>query len=157
MYYKTKEILEAAGYFRYEISNYAKSGYECKHNLRYWERKDYIGFGLGASSLYKNMRYKNIDKLSVYLESEHFMDRMEEEHLSAKDCMEEFMFLGLRKIEGVTKKEFYQCFGQSMDEVYGKVLCKLKRNKLIEEQDDRVFLTEYGLDVSNVVFAEFLL
>lgn len=156
MYYRTKEILEAAGYFRYEISNYAKKGYECKHSLRYWERKDYIGIGLGASSCYQNTRYKNIDNLNNYLQEDTYMKKIEVEVLSTEECMEEFMFLGLRKTEGVSKKEFCDCFHKSMEEVYGHVLDKWTQNGLIELIGDRVKLTEYGLDVSNVVLAEFL-
>ena len=156
MYYRTKEILEAEGYFRYEISNYAKKGYECKHNLRYWERKDYIGFGLGAASLYQNTRYKNIDNLNNYLKEDTYMQKTEVENLSAEDCMEEFMFLGLRKIDGVSKDDFFSCFGVSMEDKYGQILLKLSQNGLIEDTRGKVKLTEYGLDVSNVVLAEFL-
>ncbi len=156
MYYRTKEILEAEGYFRYEISNYAKEGYECKHNVRYWERRDYIGFGLGASSFYQNTRYKNVDNLNDYFKADSYMEKMEVENLSTEDCMEEFMFLGLRKTEGVSKNKFYNCFGKSMEEVYGQVLARLYDNGLMEDAGDMVRLTDYGLDVSNVVLAEFL-
>ncbi len=156
MYYQTKEILEAAGYRRYEISNYAKKGYECRHNIRYWIRKEYLGLGLGASSLIQNVRYKNVEKLSTYLE-DGYMGQVEVETLSKKDCMEEFMFLGLRMMKGVSKKEFADAFHVSIGEIYGGVLETLKSQKLIREKDGRIFLTERGIDVSNVVLAEFLL
>lgn len=157
MYYKTKEILEKAGYFRYEISNYAKNGYECRHNKRYWSRKEYLGLGLGASSFVKDTRYKNDDHLSSYMKEEGFLKQYEVEKLSEKDSMEEFMFLGLRMIEGVSKLEFHQRFRKDIEEVYGEVIHQLKSQALIEEKKERICLTEYGIDVSNIVFAEFLL
>lgn len=157
MYYKTKEILEKAGYFRYEISNYAKNGYECRHNKRYWSRKEYLGLGLGASSFVKGTRYKNDDHLSSYMKEEGFLKQYEVEKLSEKDSMEEFMFLGLRMIEGVSKAEFHQRFRKDIEEVYGEVIHQLKSQALIEEKKERICLTEYGIDVSNTVFAEFLL
>lgn len=157
MYYKTKEILKEAGFERYEISNYAKPGYECKHNIRYWIRKDYLGLGLGAASFLGNTRYKNTEWMDEYLLDNKYTEKTEVQILPREECMEEFMFLGLRMTEGVSKTEFFKVFGIPMDEVYGKVLEKLIKQRLICETGDRVFLTEYGLDVSNSVWLEFLL
>lgn len=157
MYYRTKTILDAAGFNRYEISNYAKKGYECRHNVKYWRREDYLGLGLGASSCMENVRFKNTDWLDEYVLESKYMDKGDIQELSKKECMEEFMFLGLRMTEGVSKKKFADTFGVTMDEVYGPVLFKLKEQKLITEEGDLICLTEYGLDVSNRVWVEFLL
>ena len=157
MYYSTKEILGAAGFNRYEISNYAKKGCECRHNVRYWRREDYLGLGLGASSCMENVRFKNTDWLDEYVMENKYMDKCEVQELSKEECMEEFMFLGLRMTEGVSKTKFEDTFGVTMDKVYGPVLSKLKEQKLIAEEGDLVCLTEYGLDVSNRVWVEFLL
>ncbi|MBR3808498.1 MAG: oxygen-independent coproporphyrinogen III oxidase [Lachnospiraceae bacterium] len=157
MYYRTKEILGAAGFKRYEISNYAKEGCECRHNVRYWRREDYLGLGLGASSCMENVRFKNTDWLDEYVMENKYMDKCEVQELSKEECMEEFMFLGLRMTKGVSKTKFADTFGVTMDKVYGPVLSKLKEQNLIAEEGDLVCLTEYGLDVSNRVWVEFLL
>lgn len=159
MYHETRRILEEYGYQRYEISNYAKEGFSCRHNLRYWERGNYCGFGIGAASLMDGKRYRIITNRSRYLENSEKTDiiREEEQILSRKDGMEEFMFLGLRKILGVSRTVFFQCFQRSMEQVYGKVLQKLEKEGLIVCEGDGVRLSERGIDVSNVVLAEFLL
>ncbi len=120
MYVRTGEILEDYGYHRYEISNYAKDGYECRHNLGYWDRKEYLGLGAGASSLMDHIRWKEPDHIGpstglVLEEREDFT------RLRRKDEMEEFMFLGLRKINGVSEYDFYKSFRVSMDEIIKKV------------------------------------
>lgn len=157
MYYLTKEKLLAAGLLRYEISNYAKEGYECKHNVRYWVREDYLGLGLGAASMVNNVRFKNTEWLDEYLTDNKYMEKTDEQILSTTECMEEFMFLGLRMTKGVSKVRFKETFGSSMEEIYGSVVAKLKEQGLLEEADDFVRLTECGLDVSNRVWVEFLL
>ena len=157
MYYRTKTMLDEAGFSRYEISNYAKKGYECRHNVRYWRREDYLGLGLGASSCMENVRFKNTDWLDEYVLESKYMDKCDVQELSSQECMEEFMFLGLRMTKGVSKTKFADTFGVTMNEVYERALSKLKEQKLIAEEDDFVFLTEYGLDVSNRVWVEFLL
>lgn len=157
MYYKTKEILARAGYTRYEISNYAKEGYECRHNIRYWVRKPYLGFGLGASSFITEERYKNVSVLEVYLSGDGYMKKEEVDRLSEYEAMEEFMFLGLRLTKGIKKVKFEKRFGRNITEVYGTVIERLKREQLIEEDEECIWLTEHGVDVSNVVLSEFLL
>lgn len=142
MYHRTRELLRQAGYERYEISNYARPGYACRHNLGYWNRTEYLGFGKGAASLLDECRW-------VY--------GGEKEQLSKEDQMAEYMFLGLRKIEGVSKEGFFRAFGCSMEEVYGKVLEEMQKKNLLEMAGDFVRLTEWGLDVSNYVMCEFLL
>ena len=140
-----------------EISNYAKEGYECKHNVRYWVREDYLGLGLGASSMVNNVRFKNTEWLDEYLTDNKYMEKTEEQSLSTTECMEEFMFLGLRMAKGVSKERFKETFGSTMEEIYGNVVTKLKEQGLLEEEGDFVRLTECGLDVSNRVWVEFLL
>lgn len=156
MYYETAYILKEYGYNRYEISNYAKEGYICRHNLAYWERGNYAGFGIGAASLIDNTRYRNTDILRRYLEESGKL-REDTQILTQKDCMEEFMFLGLRKTAGVSRTEFYENFQRQIESVYGDVIKKMEKQGLLVCEKDRIFLTELGLDVSNVVMAEFLL
>ncbi len=157
MYYRTEDLLKEAGYERYEISNYAKKGYACRHNIRYWEREHYLGLGLGASSMIENVRFKNTDWLDEYLLENKYMEKTDIQELSTNECMEEFMFLGLRMTDGVSKTRFKEVFGCDMEVIYGSTLTKLKEQGLIAEKDNRIFLTKYGLDVSNRVFVEFLL
>lgn len=165
MYERTGELLEAKGYYRYEISNYAKPGCECRHNIRYWKRHDYVGFGLGAASMVDNIRWKNCVDMGKYLRciNDEIMDDniihgLKEERcvLSIREQMEEFMFLGLRMTEGVGKEEFYRAFGSQMEEVYGNTIKKLCGQGLLTD-GERVSLTPYGRDISNYVMAEFLL
>ena len=141
MYQFTKNILWSYGYHRYEISNYAKEGYECRHNLGYWNRTEYLGIGTGAASLINNQR---------------FVEGGEIEVLSLQNQMEEYMFLGLRKIEGVSKTDFRQTFGRSIENAYGKVLIDMYQKQLLEDTGEYIRLTEKGIDVSNYVMSEFL-
>lgn len=159
MYHKTREILELYGYSRYEISNYAKKGYECKHNLAYWERGNYAGFGVGAASLIDNKRYRIVSNIKDYIANSKNATLIQEEiqNLTKKDCMEEFMFLGLRKMQGVSESEFANIFSTDIYQVYGDVIKKNVSAGLLNCSENRIFLTERGIDVSNTVMAEFLL
>ena len=155
MYELTQRFLHTKGYERYEISNYAKPGSECRHNCGYWTRKDYLGLGLGASSLVGHQRFQNTSDLKEYLEQEYH--HIHTETLDKKSEMEEFMFLGLRLMAGISRQQFEKTFQVTLDSVYGEVLRKLKSELLIEEVAGYVRLTEYGIDVSNYVLSEFLL
>lgn len=154
MYEETERLLREYGYRRYEISNYAKPGYECIHNTAYWTRKEYIGFGIGAASYTGGVRFKNSENLQDYLAGD--FKKAEKTVLKKTDCMEEFMFLGLRMIKGVSKQEFLTQFGVSMEAVYDAALRKTEGQGLLKTEGDRVFLTHKGLDVANYVMAEFL-
>lgn len=154
IYWQTKQILQEAGYERYEISNYAKPGYECRHNVGYWERTPYLGFGIGAASLYEETRYTNPSDIETYQMC--FVEKFQAERLSIEEQMEEFMFLGLRMTKGIFKQAFEEYFGKKVEEVYGKQIEKLKHLELLEENNDRICLTETGIDVSNSVFVEFM-
>lgn len=156
MYVRTREILEDYGYHRYEISNYAKDGYECRHNLGYWDRKEYLGLGAGASSLMDHIRWKEPDHIgpSMGLVLE---EREDFTRLSRKDEMEEFMFLGLRKIKGVSEQDFYKSFKVSMDEEYKDNIENLIKEGLLVREEDRIRLTDQGIDLSNYALSQFLL
>jgi len=186
MYAMTRHLLEQNGYHRHEISNYALKGYECKHNVGYWKRKEYLGLGLGAASLVANVRSSNVSELATYLEvgqkvkkiagecarekdildlkSKLTMEQREvdwietQDSLSTNDQMEEFMFLGLRMMEGVSIAEFEKQFGKPLQEIYGKQISKLEKQGLLQfkEETGRYALTLQGIDVSNQVFVEFI-
>ena len=142
MYERTEAILSEYGYHRYEISNYALPGYECRHNLGYWDRREYLGIGDGAASFFEGKRWSGEEEPVI---------------LTRKDAMEEFMFLGLRKMEGVSRRRFREEFQTEMEEIYGTVIEELCRQGLLETAGDRLRLTRKGIDVSNCVMSEFLL
>lgn len=158
MYCETERILREAGYERYEISNYAKPGFHCRHNCGYWTRKDYAGFGIGAASLIDNVRFRNGENLVSYLKNPTNC-REDRQVLSSPEQMEEFMFLGLRLTEGIDVRTFEMLFGSSPEDVYGEVIEKNRKDGLLEYRRDgrRLALTEKGLDISNYVMAQFLL
>lgn len=162
MYYETKHFLQRYGYERYEISNYARPGYESRHNSSYWTGKNYLGIGLGASSLMQGMRFKNTDHMETYLGRQYpghinIPEIYEEvEILSPKARMEEFMFLGLRMMKGISVAQFEETFGKKFEEVYGETCRKLVGQELLNRENDRIRLTEKGIDVSNLIFSEFL-
>ena len=145
MYGDTRTILNRYGYERYEISNYARPGYACRHNLGYWNRTEYKGFGLGAGSLLENARTTNQSDLNKYLDGQYEGSR---EELSEQAVREEYFFLGLRKMEGVDPGPYRG--------YYEKLLEKLTRQGLIVERNGRICLTDRGIDVSNYVLAQFL-
>lgn len=158
IYETTGEVLAELGYEQYEISNYAKPGKECRHNLKYWERGDYLGLGLGAASMVRNIRMNNTRDMKEYLEkcTEPKTMRKDVEFLEEPRQMEEFMFLGLRKTRGISKKEFRRVFGRDIDLVYEKALKKLLDSHMLLEKKDRLYLSKEGVLLSNTVLAEFL-
>lgn len=180
MYQMTREYLEEQGYHRYEISNYAREGYACRHNQVYWQRGDYAGFGLGASSMVCDVRWRipeTMEEYRAYVENmqespEAGRDCMdlapwqknggkqgvkERQVLSTKEQMEEYMFLGLRMMCGVDCLGFHDKFGQDMEAVYGTVLDKMMSQGLLLREDGYIKLSDRGIDVSNYVMAGFLL
>lgn len=158
MYEMTAELLAGAGYKRYEISNYAKEGYSCKHNLKYWHRDDYLGLGLGAASFLEEERFYNTRVHSTYQTRVKAGEKplAETEVISRKQAMAEFMYLGLRCMQGVSVHEFECCFQVKLTEVYGHVIDKYVRQGLLIHKGDTVALTNHGIDVSNLVFADFI-
>lgn len=173
LYEITGDMLQMSGYRRYEISNYAKQGFECLHNQVYWKRGDYAGFGLGAASMVEEVRWSNYRTMQAYTEALQrqgilradkaaMRSRFGEDvqYLTRTEQMEEFMFLGLRLMEGIRRSDFKRKFGVPVENVYGETLEKLMREGLLysdRNMGDRIALTPYGTDISNYVMAQFLL
>ena len=159
MYEDVAAVLKEYGYHQYEISNYAKAGCECRHNEGYWQRKDYLGLGLGAASLLGKERFSNTSDMQEYLKNSSAPEKIRKnrELLTREDEMAEFMFLGLRMTQGVSKKEFQEYFGTAIENIYGEVLKKYKKQGLLLEESGRIFLSREGIHVSNAVMADFLL
>lgn len=177
MYEITKKLLAAHGYDRYEVSNYARPGYECRHNMVYWTGGEYIGFGIGASSYFQGKRFNNIRDILQYIQlmeetSDKFAEADNLEILYNESVrklrenvtpiyidsrMEEFMFLGLRMMCGISRIDFEERFKKDIYEVYGPVLNKYIDQGLLATYEDRIYLTDKGIDVSNVVLADFIL
>lgn len=156
MYHLTKKILAEKGYERYEISNYARKGFECRHNLIYWQRKDYLGLGLGAASMVGNRRFSNVSDMTSYM---HDWSYCQEEILDRKAQIEETMFLGLRCTAGVSDRMFTKKFGQSMMDIYGDIIRKyISEGFLVfHPSEGRLAFSEAGTDVSNWILSDFLL
>ena len=159
MYEDTAEILERYGYRQYEISNYAKQGYMCRHNAGYWQRREYLGFGLGASSLYGGMRFSNTHQMQEYLKESRNPDQIRKDVtvLSRNEQIEEFMFLGLRMTEGISEKKFEENFDVRLMDVYGDILQKYEETGFMEHMETKWRLTRKGIHVSNHILADFLL
>lgn len=202
IYKMTQKMLTEAGFKQYEVSNYARPGYACKHNVGYWTRKNYLGMGLGAASLMDNVRYSNTRDLYTYIdetnhitvkeleyEEEEFVGYGDEKEaelppntafwelerkmvikkvlgvslhesgqlLNRKAQMEEFMFLGLRMTDGVSRADFENAFGMPIEAVYRDVMQELKAEELLEARAGQIRLTEKGMDLSNYAMAKFLL
>jgi oxygen-independent coproporphyrinogen III oxidase len=159
MYEYMTKALPAAGYERYEISNFARAGFMSRHNMSYWQDKAYIGLGASAHSYYENERFFNVAETSAYI------DRLmagespaEIEEESTKNIlMEEFCFLALRTAQGIDTKAFLLKFGCSIDSVYGSTICSLQKKGLIVYKQQYLRLTELGMKYGNVVFSEFIL
>ena len=153
MYYLAKDILKENGFLQYEISNFAQKGFKCRHNIVYWERKEYIGFGLGACSFFGGKRFHNNYSIDEYIKGERFGGF---EDFTEKDALAEFMFLGLRMNKGISRKEFFDYFNTPINNVFGDVIKRNIKKGLLFEKDGRICLTEKGFDLANIVFEEFL-
>jgi len=159
MYRTAVNMLEEGEYFQYEISNFSKKGKECRHNLVYWNLGEYIGCGSGAHSYFEGKRFNNEVQIEKYIQrmKNEYSAVVEEYKNSSKDDMEEFMFMGLRKLEGVSERDFLERFKVNINLVYGKVIDKYIKQGLLIRADDRVFLTSRGIEISNTVMADFIL
>ncbi len=155
MYHETKRFLRDCGYERYEISNYAKPGRACRHNIGYWTGVPYLGLGLGASSYMDGCRFAVNSDMKQYLEEKPGMFT-DVEKLTKKDMEEEFFYVGLRMTAGVSLPEFERRFGVSAKDVYPGLMETFVEEKAAVFQGDRFVLTDYGLDVSNYIMAQFL-
>lgn len=160
MYHRSLELLKGGGYQHYEISNAAIPGYESKHNLKYWSMEEYLGLGLGAHSYINGSRFSNVTDYDSYTSLHKAFPLIAASHKNSKeDHISEYMFTGLRKIEGLSLNDFKNRFGLSMGAIYEEAIIKHKVAGLLEggEESGNLRLTEKGLDLFNVVLADFIL
>ncbi len=174
MYASAVRLLKQYGYERYEISNFALPGFSCRHNEGYWTGTEYLGVGLGASGMYGGFRYRNETDLREWLNRIENTDSpaaddnglyglipglsaCEIHEVSEKEQIEEFMFLGMRRMAGVSEKQFKKRFAYDLNEIFGEKLRALKEQRLIKRQGSLWSLTARGIDVSNRVFSSFML
>lgn len=170
-------VMEKAGYRRYEISNYARPGFECRHNLKYWSGEEYLGLGLGAASYlrsdcglfpkeslanrhkeaFRYVRSRETPRLECFISGTEAAQWEELLPVSVREEMEEYVFLGLRKREGISVSAFESRFGSSFAGIYGSVTDRYLEMGLMRWEYDRVFLTEDGMEVSNRIMADYLL
>lgn len=155
-YKYTKNYLELNGYKHYEISNFAKSGYESKHNMNCWEQKQYLGFGLAAHSYINGCRYSNICDLEEYLNNKSKDIKIIHEKQNVEDMKKEYMLLGLRKIDGISISKFKEKFGENPIYLFRNELQKLVEEELVVVDLDYIKLTNKGLDFANLVWEEFV-
>ncbi|MBP5608086.1 MAG: radical SAM family heme chaperone HemW [Lachnospiraceae bacterium] len=156
MLYAGRDLLSAAGYSQYEISNYSLPGYECRHNKVYWERGDYTGFGLGAASCVEESRWKNTEDINEYLICDNSCVRRDEQKLGPDEQRSEAMILGLRLMQGIDKQEFAYRYGGKPSVYYGSWIDKMSEEGLIKDTGDRLVLSLKGQDVANYVWGGFL-
>ena len=158
-YWLVKKRLEGEVYRHYEISNFAKENYESRHNMNCWKQEEYLGFGVNASSYVEKMRYSNIENLEEYMkniEENRYDSNVIIEEVQDKRTMEnEFMVLGLRMIDGVDINRFIEKFKENPLEIYSDSLKKLLKDNMITI-DDKIKLTDKGLDLANLVWEEFI-
>ena len=160
MYWYVKNTLELNGFHHYEISNFAKKGFESKHNLNCWEQQEYIGIGTAAHSYVENVRYSNTENLEKYIDNIEQgtpeNNKIIHEVQNENDKKKEFMLLGLRKIDGIKISEFKKVFGDNPIYLFRNELKKLSDEELIEIDDDIIRLTNKGIDLANLVWEEFI-
>lgn len=158
MYYKGRIVMEKNNLFQYEISNFAVKGFECRHNLKYWNQEEYIGIGPSAHSFMNSIRYSNPSDLKLYCKNieENNFNRIIQEEMNERELMFEYIMLRLRLTEGLDADEFKRKFNVDFNEKYKRQISYLLVNKLIEQDGSIVKLTERGMDISNYVFEEFM-
>ncbi|WP_066495302.1 radical SAM family heme chaperone HemW [Abyssisolibacter fermentans] len=157
MYHESIDFLEANGYHHYEISNFSKKNYECKHNLIYWKLKPYLGFGLAAHSNIGNNRWSNNENFEDYFKNlDQGIKPINDICNIEKDKMAEYTILGLRLIEGIDIDDFRNKFEVSIFDVYREVIEKYHKNGLLSTEKNRIKLTRRGLDLSNQIFCELM-
>ncbi len=159
MFHASRQVLENYGFHRYEISNYSKPGYECRHNIAYWTDVSYIGCGLGAASYIHGARYKNTVSMADYLADSSTIERIRKQTdaPSRQRRMEERLYLGLRLDSGIDLHLFNREFNHPFENIYKEAFDSLIEEGLLEIVGSRLKLTERGVDLSNRVFTQFLL
>ena len=155
IYDYTCAFLAEQGYMQYEISNFARPGFSCRHNLKYWECREYIGLGAAAHSFDGAVRRENTPVLAEYLEGRG-IGRIEAV-LNREDKISEYIIMGLRKTDGVAAEDFFRRFGTEINAVYGKEIRKFLAGGFMQNKNGRIFLTRKGISVSNSVLCEFIL
>ena len=160
MYWFVKNTLELNGFIHYEISNFAKKGYESKHNLNCWNQKEYIGIGASAHSYRDITRYSNTENIEEYIENVNNgnfnRNKIIHEIQKEDDAKKEFMLLGLRKIKGVDINQFKNKFGDNPIYLFRNELKKLTDERLLIIDNNNIRLTNKGLDLANLVWEEFI-
>lgn len=158
MYYKGRFVMEKNNLLQYEISNFAAEGFQCRHNLKYWNQEEYIGVGPSAHSFMNSIRYSNPSDLNLYCKNsiENNFNRIIQEEMNKEELMFEYIMLRLRLTEGLDAKEFKRKFNVDFSEKYSEQIKYLTDNKLIEYNESIVKLTQRGMDISNYVFEEFM-
>ena len=156
MYHKALQMLKASGYVHYEISNAAKEGCECRHNLKYWSMEEYLGLGLGAHSYISGTRFSNQRDVSSYLKANP-EEIVQWSHTNTEqDNISEYIFTGMRKLQGISLRDFERRFGTSLLTLYAKETEQYRKECLVEIKEDRLRFTEKGIDLSNRVLADFV-
>lgn len=160
MYWEAKRILEEHGYKHYEISNFSKMGFESRHNMNCWEQSEYLGFGVASHSYYNDIRYSNVENIEEYIKNIQ-EDKMKDnitvhEIQKTFDKEKEYIMLGLRKINGINLNEFKRKFGKDILTVFCEEIDILQRQKLITIKDNRMYLSNNGIDYANIVWEKFV-
>lgn len=153
IYHCTVDFLKHHDFERYEISNFAKSGFECRHNIKYWDCKEYIGLGTAAHSYISNKRFSNSRSVTEYMNG----NKRDVVVLSHDDEISEFMIMGLRKAAGIAAAEFQARFGITVESIFKKELRRFIELGLIKYNNGHYFLTDRGIDISNSVLCDFIL
>ena len=153
MYELVVRLMKSAGYKHYEISNFARESKESIHNSKYWRLDEYLGLGLAAHSDFQGTRSENTRDMSAYLKGEYYLSGQE---IGLMEREVEFIMLGLRTSEGISKTEFLHRFGVNFDEKYGKKLKKLEKEGYVYLNGDRVAFNERGFELSNMILADIL-
>ena len=158
MFRKTIEILQGRGYVHYEISNYSKPGYQCRHNLAYWRNEEYLALGMAAHGYLNGIRYQNTEEFKDYesMLNQKTYPVSVRDRVSEDEFIKETMFLGLRLREGISLKEFQKKHNQSCLRLFDKEIQELIQQKLLWKDKDRIKLTEKGFDLANKVLVRFV-
>lgn len=160
MYNYLKTTFENNGYNRYEISNYALSGFESKHNLKYWNQEQYLGFGVAAASFFAGVRYTNVKSIEEYIDRINSnlspKDNETIEELDLLGLMKEYIILNLRKTQGINKKRFKAKFKKDIYELFAQELKELQTEELLIDENEYIKLTSRGLEVANIVWEKFI-
>lgn len=157
MYMLTMKKLGANGYHQYEISNFAKPGFESRHNMMYWRNRSYYGLGAGAHGYMEGLRHVNVKGIQPYIDSSRSgLPRMESNAVSREEAMEDFMMVGLRLLDGVRAEDFISQFAVGMDDVFGSIISRLEKKGLLTVDKGNVRLSERGIVLGNEVFGEFI-